>query len=530
MTPAQLSSAWQTVAAAQTRLAGCRMTDLFAADPQRAARHTLDVAGLHVDLSKHLLDDAALAALLALAEAAELPRWRTALFAGEPINNSEGRPALHTALRDASPEPVLVDGQDIKPGVAAMHRQIADLADAVRSGWRVGASGQRFTQVVNLGIGGSYWGPALALEALHELATPDIRIDFVSNVDPAPLKRLLAQCEPERTLFLVSSKSFGTTETLYNYQAARAFMAGQLGGGAVDRHFVAVTANSDKARALGFAQDAIVTFPEWVGGRYSLWSAIGLPAAIGLGADRFAQLLEGAAVMDRHFLTAPPAHNLPLLLGLLDVWYASFWGFGSRALLPYDQGLRLLPTYVQQLAMESDGKGVDRDGQPLDYPTCPVIWGGNGNDGEHTFYQLLHQGPATIPAEFLVCTRPDAELPGHRQRLVAQCLAQAEALLTGFDAPDKPHARCPGNRPSTTFLLPGMTPPLLGALLACHEHRTFTSGVLWRVNPFDQFGVELGKRLAGTLERELGGQGVPGATHDASTAALLDSARGRLGD
>ena len=529
MTSAEFSSAWQTVAAAQTRLAGCRMTDLFAADPQRAARHTLDVAGLHVDLSKHLLDDAALAALLALAEAAELPRWRTALFAGEPINNSEGRPALHTALRDASPEPIVVDGQDIKPGVAAMHRQVADLAEAVRSGRRVGASGQRFTQVVNLGIGGSYWGPALALEALHELATPDLRIDFVSNVDPAPLKRLLAQCEPERTLFLVSSKSFGTTETLYNYQAARAFMAGQLAEG-VDRHFVAVTANSDKAQALGFAQDAIVTFPEWVGGRYSLWSAIGLPAAIGLGADRFAQLLEGAAAMDRHFLTAPPAHNLPLLLGLLDVWYASFWGFGSRALLPYDQGLRLLPTYVQQLAMESDGKGVDRDGQPLDYPTCPVIWGGNGNDGEHTFYQLLHQGPATIPAEFLVCTEPDAELPGHRQRLVAQCLAQAEALLTGFDAPDKPHARCPGNRPSTMFLLPGMTPQLLGALLACHEHRTFTSGVLWRVNPFDQFGVELGKRLAGTLERELGGQGVPAAAHDASTAALLDSARGRLGD
>jgi len=406
MTPVQFTSAWQAVAAERARLAGCRMTELFAADPQRAARHTLEVAGLYVDLSKHLLDDAALAALLTLAEAAELPRWRTALFAGEPINNSEGRPALHTALRDASPEPIVVNGQDIKPGVAAMHRQIADLAEAVRDGRRVGAGGQRFTQVVNLGIGGSYWGPALALEALHDRATPDIRIDFVSNVDPAPLQRLLAQCEPERTLFLVSSKSFGTTETLYNYQAARAFMAEQLAEG-VDRHFIAVTASPDKARALGFAHDAILTFPEWVGGRYSLWSAIGLPAAIGLGAQGFAQLLEGAAAMDRHFLTAPPAQNLPVLLGLLDVWYASFWGFGSRALLPYDQGLRLLPTYVQQLAMESDGKGVDRDGQPLDYPTCPVIWGGNGNDGEHTFYQLLHQGPATIPAEFLVCTRPD---------------------------------------------------------------------------------------------------------------------------
>ena len=526
MTSAAFEFAWQSVAAEQARLADCRMTDLFTADPRRAERHTLDVAGLHVDLSKHLIDDTALSALLALAEAAELPRWRAALFAGEPINNSEGRPALHTGLRDPSPTPILVQGQDIKPGVAAMHRHIADLAEAVRTGRRVGATGQRFTQVVNLGIGGSYWGPALALEALHEVTTPDIRIDFISTVDPAPLKRLLAQCDPARTLFLVSSKSFGTTETLYNYQTARAFMAEHLGA-CSDRHFVAVTANPEKALTLGFAADAVVTFPEWVGGRYSLWSAIGLPAAIGLGAERFGQLLEGAAAMDRHFLTAPATQNLPLLLGLLDVWYASFWGFDSRVLLPYDLGLRLLPIYVQQLAMESDGKGVDRDGQALPYPTCPVIWGGNGNDGEHTFYQLLHQGPATIPAEFLVCAAADADLPGHRQRLVAQCLAQAEALLTGFDSPEKPHARCPGNRPSTTFLLPGMTPAVLGALLACHEHRTFASGVVWRLNPFDQFGVELGKRLAGTLERELGGQ-TGGSAHDPSTAALLAVARARM--
>ena len=525
MTSTDFTTAWARVAAERTRLADCRMTDLFAADPARVARYTRDVAGLHVDLSKHLLDDAALDALLALADAADLPRWRAALFAGEPINHTEKRPALHTALRDSRESAIVVNGQDVKSGVATMHRQIADIAEAVRSGVRTGATGQRFTQVVNLGIGGSYWGPALALEALHAHASPDIRVDFVSTVDPAPLKRLLNHCDPERTLFLVSSKSFGTAETLYNHRAAGAFMRARLGEGA-DRHFIAITASPDKARALGFAEDSIVTFPEWVGGRYSLWSAIGLPAAIGLGGERFQQLLAGAAAMDRHFEDAAPARNLPLLLGLLDVWYASFWGFGSRALLPYDQGLRLLPTYVQQLAMESDGKGVDRDGQPVGYPTCPVIWGGNGNDGEHTFYQLLHQGPATIPAEFLVCTAPVAEVPGHRQRLVAQCLAQAEALLTGVDVPANPHARCPGNRPSTLFLLPGMTPQLLGALLACHEHRTFTSGVVWRINPFDQFGVELGKRLAGTLEQELNGAAVPGAAHDPSTAALLARARG----
>jgi glucose-6-phosphate isomerase len=415
----------------------------------------------------------------------------------------------------------------VKPGVAAMQQQIADIAEAVRRGARTGATGQRFTRVVNLGIGGSYWGPALALEALHADATPDIRIDFVSSVDPAPLKRLLADCDPERTLFLVSSKSFGTTETLYNHQAARAFMQAKLGDGAA-RHFIAITANADKARGLGFAEDGIVTFPEWVGGRYSVWSAIGLPAAIGLGAARFREFLDGAAAMDRHFQETPAERNLPLLLGLLDVWYASFWGFGSRALLPYDQALRLLPTYVQQLAMESDGKGIDHDGEPVTYATCPVIWGGNGNDGEHTFYQLLHQGPATIPTEFLVCTEGDEDLADHRRRLVAQCLAQAEALLTGVDVPANPHARCPGNRPSTTFLLPTLTPQRLGALLACHEHRTFTAATVWRINAFDQFGVELGKRLASHIEHELGGASPAGA-HDASTAALLAACRARLG-
>ena len=527
MPSALLATAWSRVAAERARLADCRIVDLLTTDPQRVARYGFDVAGLHADLSKHLLDEPARAALLALAEAAELPRWRSALFAGEAINNSEGRPALHTALRDVDPAPIVVNGQDVKPTVAAMHRHIADIAEAVRSGRRTGAGGQRFTRVVNLGIGGSYWGPALALEALHAYATPDIQVDFISSVDPAPLQRLLARCDPARTLFLVSSKSFGTTETLYNHQAVRAFMQAQLGDGA-GRHFIAITANPDKARGLGFAEDSIVTFPEWVGGRYSLWSAIGLPAAIGLGAARFRELLDGAAVMDRHFQDAPPDRNLPLLLGLLDVWYASFWGFGSRALLPYDQGLRLLPTYVQQLAMESNGKGVDRDGQPLAYPTCPVIWGGNGNDGEHTFYQLLHQGPATIPTEFLVCTQGDAGLPGHRRRLVAQCLAQAEALLTGVEVPGNPHARCPGNRPSTTFLLPALTPQTLGALLACHEHRTFTSAMVWRINPFDQFGVELGKRLASRIEQELGAAG-PGGTHDASTAALLAVCRIHLG-
>ncbi|GAB4359881.1 MAG: glucose-6-phosphate isomerase [Immundisolibacter sp.] len=525
MTTPDFTTAWQAVAAAQSRLADCRMSDLFAADPRRVARYTLDVADLHVDLSKHLLDSAALEALLQLAQAAELPRWRAALFAGEPVNVSEGRPALHTALRDPDPTPLPVDGQDVKPMVAAMQRQVADLAEAIRSGRRRASGGELFNRVVNLGIGGSFWGPALALEALQPLVRADLRIDFISTVDPQPLRTLLADCDPRRTLFLASSKSFGTTETQLNLAAARAFMTSRLGAGA-KQHFIAITANPDKARALGFDDDSIVTFPQWVGGRYSLWSAIGLPAAIGLGAERFAELLAGAAAMDAHFRSAPPQANLPLLLGLIDVWYASFWGFGSRVLLPYDQCLRLLPTYVQQLAMESDGKGVDRDGRPLNHATCPVVWGGNGNDGEHTFYQLLHQGPATIPAEFVICAHGDADLPGHRRRLIAQCLAQAEALLGGAWAPDNPHARCPGNRPSSLFVLPRLTPAVLGALLACHEHRTFTSGVLWRINPFDQFGVELGKRLASRLEREL--DGADGSGHDPSTAALLDFCRARL--
>ena len=294
MTQPDFTAAWQAVAAAQSRLADCRMTDLFAADPQRVARYTLDVADLHVDLSKHLLDTAALEALLQLAQAADLPRWREALFAGAPINASEGRPALHTALRDPDPTPLPVDGQDVKPAVATMQRQVADLAEAIRSGQRHASSGQPFNRVVNLGIGGSFWGPALALEALQPLATPDLRIDFISNVDPQPLRALLADCDPQRTLFLASSKSFGTAETQLNLAAARAFMESHLGA-AAQQHFIAITASPDKARALGFPDDAIVTFPQWVGGRYSLWSAIGLPAAIGLGAERFAELLAGAA-------------------------------------------------------------------------------------------------------------------------------------------------------------------------------------------------------------------------------------------
>ena len=368
---------------------------------------------------------------------------------------SEGRPALHTALRDPDPTPLPVDGQDVKPAVATMQRQVADLAEAIRSGQRHASSGQPFNRVVNLGIGGSFWGPALALEALQPLATPDLRIDFISNVDPQPLRALLADCDPQRTLFLASSKSFGTAETQLNLATARAFMESHLGA-AAQQHFIAITASPDKARALGFPDDAIVTFPQWVGGRYSLWSAIGLPAAIGLGAERFAELLAGAAAMDAHFRSAAPQANLPLLLGLLDVWYASFWGFGSRVLLPYDQSLRLLPTYVQQLAMESDGKGVDRDGRPLNHATCPVVWGGNGNDGEHTFYQLLHQGPATIPAEFVICAHDDADLPSHRRRLIAQCLAQGSVTTS-------PRSRSACTRPrrcstSTTPRTPAARP------------------------------------------------------------------------
>lgn len=511
------SEAWKMVEAHQARLDGTDLRKLFQEDPQRAARFCGSAAQLFVDYSKELLDDAALDALLALADAADLPAWRERLFAGERINGTEDRPAWHTALRAAADDPWPATAPAQRAEILAEHQRLVDFATAFRAGEIHGASGKPLTRVLSIGIGGSLWGPALLVEAFADAAD---RIGFVSSLDDHHLERLLSRWDPETTLVAVSSKSFTTQESGMNAARAKAWLAAAGGEQAAARQMVAITANPEKAREQGYRPEQIFRFWDWVGGRYSVWSSIGLPAALMIGADAYDQFLAGAAAMDRHFREAPARQNLPLLLGLRDVWYASFWQADSSALLPYEDRLRLLPVYVQQLAMESNGKRVDRSGQPTGCQTGPVIWGGTGNDAQHTFYQLLHQGTRFIPVEFLIAVRGAAGGGAHRDALLANCLAQSEALLTGSDA-GQAYRVSPGGRPSTTIVFEQCSPQILGALLALYEHRVFVQGICWGINSFDQWGVELGKRLAGGLLDEMKA-GKAGSGHDASTRQLLD--------
>jgi glucose-6-phosphate isomerase len=486
--------AWLALRRHRESLSTFSLTAALRGEPDRSRRWRFEAAGLEADLSRNLATEDTWPLLLALADAAELPRWRQALFAGEPINNTEGRPAWHTALRTAPADRAAAQA------VESDRRRMLEFAERLRSGAVRGATGKAIDTVIAVGIGGSDLGPRLVTAALGEVTGP-VRLHFVSNIDPVELDAALASSVPETTLIVAISKSFTTLETLENARAALAWMKTRAPELDTRRHLAAVTSQADRARAFGVEADLILNFAEWVGGRYSVWSACGLPIAIAHGDGRFEELLRGAAAMDRHFLDAPPARNLPLLLGLLGLWYVNFWGCRSRAVMPYAQRLRHLPAYLQQLEMESNGKRVDRDGSTLDYDTSPVVWGEAGTTAQHSVFQFLHQGTFFSPVDFVTSAafeNSDTE----RERLLYQnALAQADALALGETAlkatasPKPAYAIVPGNRPSNFITLPRIDAASIGALLALYEHRTFVQGVLWRINSFDQWGVEIGKQL-----------------------------------
>jgi glucose-6-phosphate isomerase len=467
------------------------------------------------------------------------------MFAGEPINNTEQRAVLHVALRNRSTRPFSIAGRDVMPDVRGALEHMRTFSEAVRSGRWVGYSGLRITDVVNIGIGGSDLGPAMVAQALTPYTHGGPRTHFVSNVDGAHLADTLRTLHPATTLFTVASKTFTTQETMANARSAREwFLARAKDDAAVAKHFVAISTNESEVRAFGIAPENMFVFWDWVGGRYSLWSSIGLPIALAAGFGHFEQLLDGAHEMDEHFRTAPLEQNLPIVLGLLGVWYASVLGADSHAVLPYEQHLQRLPAYLQQLEMESNGKRVDRHGHPLDVQTAPIVWGEPGTNGQHAFYQLLHQGTRLVSTDFLVGIETHDQIGDHHRLLVANCIAQTEALMRGKTEDEAraeleaqglsaeaitrlaPHKVFPGNRPSTTIMYRKLGPRTLGMLLAMYEHRVFTMGAVWQINSFDQWGVELGKQLAATVAGDLAA-GEAASNHDASTSHLIALAKTR---
>jgi glucose-6-phosphate isomerase len=516
------------------------MRDLFREDPARAEQMSLRAAGIYLDYSKNIVTSETLRLLIALAEAVDLPGWIRRMFSGDHVNNTENRAVLHVALRNRSNRPIYVDGEDVMPEVNAELDKMERFVNAVRGGeWR-GFSGKPINDVVNIGIGGSNLGPLMVCEALRYYQSDDLRVHFVSNVDGTQLIETLRHLEAESTLFVVASKTFTTLETMTNAESARDWLLREIGNPmAVRDHFVAVSTSKDNVAEFGIDTNHMFGFWDWVGGRYSLWSAIGLPIALAIGMDRFRQLLDGAHAMDEHFQSADLSENMPVILGLLGVWYANFAGARTHAVLPYDQYLRYLPAYLQQGDMESNGKGVTREGVPVEYTTGPVVWGEPGTDGQHAFFQLIHQGTQLIPSDFIAPVNSHNRLGDHHAKLMANFFAQTEALMRGRTGEEAraemeaagmpaeqiealvPHRTFPGNRPTNTLLVDKLNARALGTLIALYEHRIFTQGVVWGINSFDQWGVELGKQLAGVILEEIR-EGAVTADHDASTAALLD--------
>jgi len=530
------SPAWTALAGHHAQIKDVAMRDLFAADPQRFASMSREACGIFVDYSKHRVTGETLRLLVALARQQDVEGWRDRMFAGEPINATEGRAVLHVALREPNP----------RPEVAAVLAQMRAFTERLRGGAWTGHTGQAITDIVNIGIGGSDLGPVMVTEALRPYWKPGLRVHFVSNVDGTHVAETLKRVDPERTLFIVASKTFTTQETLTNARTARAWVVAQLGAeAAVAKHFVALSTNAKEVAAFGIDTANMFAFWDWVGGRYSLWSAIGLPIACVIGMDRFEELLAGAHAMDQHFRTAPLADNLPVTLAMLGIWYANFFGAESHAILPYDQYLHRFPAYFQQADMESNGKRVDRDGNPItDYTTGPVIWGEPGTNGQHAFYQLLHQGTRLVPADFIAPIRSHNPIGQHHAILLANFFAQTEALMRGKTADEAraeleaqglpaakvaqlvPHKTFPGNRPTTSILVDQITPATLGALVAMYEHKIFVQGIVWEILSFDQWGVELGKQLASKILPELADDR-PVSTHDASTDGLINYYKAR---
>ena len=524
---------WNELEAHQREIAGLHLRELFARDPGRGERLVLEAAGIYLDYSKNRVSDETLRLLLRLAEEVDLRGRIEAMFRGERINVTEKRAVLHVALRAPRSARILVDGQDVVPGVHEVLERMAAFCGRVRSGEWKGHTGKSIRNVVNVGIGGSDLGPVMAYEALRHYADRGLTFRFVSNVDATDFSEAVRDLDPAETLFVISSKTFTTLETMTNARSARDWALASLGGDtrAIARHFVAVSTNAAEVATFGIDTANMFGFWDWVGGRYSMDSAIGLSTMLAIGPERFREMLAGFHEVDEHFRSAPFERNLPVLMGLLTVWYTDFFGAQSTAVLPYDQYLRRFPAYLQQLAMESNGKRVRLDGSPVGCATSPVYWGEPGTNGQHSFYQLLHQGTHLVPCDFIAFARSLNPIGAHHDLLTANVLAQGEALAFGKTAaevaaggaPDwlVPHRTFEGNRPSNTLLLDTLTPAALGKLVALYEHAVFTQGALWRINPFDQWGVELGKQLAGRIVPELTATDEPQLAHDSSTNALV---------
>ncbi|MBL8659838.1 MAG: glucose-6-phosphate isomerase [Rhodospirillales bacterium] len=534
------SAAWKALEEHAATLSAVTMRELFASDPDRFGRFSASTGGVLLDYSKNLITDQTVDLLLQLAREADLEEWRERMFSGAKINNTEGRAVLHIALRNRLDHPIEVDGEDVMPAVGRVLAHMRTFSDAVRDGSWTGQTNERFTDVVNIGIGGSDLGPVMVTEALRPYHQAGLSVHFVSNVDGTHIAETLKGLSPETTLFIVASKTFTTQETIANAQSARAWLVEALGEAAVARHFVALSTNEKAVAAFGIDVANMFEFWDWVGGRYSLWSAIGLSIAIAIGMDRFEALLAGGRAMDEHFRATPLEANLPVLLAMIGVWNANFLGAEAIAVLPYDQYLHRLPAYLQQADMESNGKSVTRDGRRVDYATGPILFGEAGTNGQHSFYQLLHQGTRRVACDFLAPATSQNPVGAHHPMLLSNFFAQTEALMKGKTEAEAraelesagmaaeqvddlaPHKVFSGNRPTNSILFPALDPHTLGMLIALYEHKIFVQGIVWQINSFDQWGVELGKQLAKSILPELESE-APVTGHDASTNGLINA-------
>jgi glucose-6-phosphate isomerase len=536
-------NSWKALEAHAARPQARDIVGLFASDPRRAERYSLEAAGLILDFSKNPVSDQTVQLLLALAAESSVAEQTQAMFDGRRINVTENRPVLHIALRNQSQRPICVDGRDVMPDVRAVLHRLREFSESVRNGTLRGSTGKPFADVVNIGIGGSDLGPLTIYSALRPFAQRGPRLHFVSNVDGAHLAATVADLDPEATLFIVSSKTFTTQETMTNARSAREWLLTNLNGAesldsVVGQHFAAASTNLDETGAFGIPPERVFGFWDWVGGRYSLWSAIGLPIALAVGFRQFDRLLAGAYAMDEHFRNAPAHVNMPLLLALIGVWHTNFLDSPTHAVLPYAQDLSWLPMHLQQLDMESNGKRIDRAGDTVEYTTGPIIWGAPGTNGQHAFFQHLHQGTQVTPCDFIVAAKSEWGMAEHHEILLANCIAQSEALLRGRTKDEvleelqargikgqeaqrlAAHRSFPGNRPSSTILMERLDAHSVGALIALYEHKVFVQGAIWNINSFDQWGVELGKGLAKEVLNDLrAGHASP--DHDQSTAALI---------
>lgn len=534
------SPAWQALQAHQQTMADIHMRDLFAADPGRFEKFSILFNDILFDYSKHRTTEETLRLLLNLAQERDIKGWTEKMFNGEAINFTENRSVLHTALRNRSKRPVLANDKNVMPDINEVLGRMRKFSNDVRNGEWKGFSGKAITDVVNIGIGGSDLGPAMVTEALLDYQRPNINFHFVSNIDSTQMFETNRHLNPETTLFIIASKTFTTQETMTNARSAREwFMSIAKDEGAIPRHFVAISTNTEEVIKFGISTELMFEFWDWVGGRYSMWSAIGLSIVIAIGMNRFEELLQGAHEMDEHFRNAPLEKNLPVIMGMLGIWYNNFFGADTHAIIPYDQYLRRLPAYIRQLDMESNGKRVDREGNPVDYATGPIIWGELGSNGQHAFFQLIHQSERLIPADYIAMIENKHPIGEHQTILLANFFAQTEALMRGKNAQEVtaelkaeglndeqikqllPHKIFPGNKPSNSIILQNLDPKTLGSLVAFYEHKVFVQGIIWNINSFDQWGVELGKQLAKVIQPELSGSNEVNS-HDSSTNSLIN--------